>query len=327
MKNISRRNIGGFTLVEILVVVLIIGILSAVAVPMYQGAVDKSRWSTLLTSAKALQTAQEVAHMENGSYSSDLESLDIALAGNIQDNTYYMTDGQYSIETKAPSQSSINGHLNTLPNVRLSMALKMPDNYLFCEAKAGDARAQRLCEKLLMGQKAGSKNGYDKYILDYDGPCAWANTTGQCYVSEEARCSAMGMPYSNGFCGYTDGNSNTVVNEGGECDTSGGGCRYLTVNEGGVCNAGGYAACYHITVNDGGVCQTKGVHAWECEGATINKGGVCIGNSGSGCTNLTVDGGKCIANVQGACAIGIYGKYINGGCCEGEFCPNDVPKC
>ena len=77
MKNISRRYIGGFTLVEILVVVLIIGILSAIAVPQYTKAVNRAKAAEAWTVGKAVIDAQKVYFLENGRYTNDLESLNI----------------------------------------------------------------------------------------------------------------------------------------------------------------------------------------------------------------------------------------------------------
>ncbi len=68
-----------FTLIELLVVVLIIGILAAVALPQYQRAVDKSRYATMIQTARSIENAQDVFYMENGYYATDWEQLAVAL--------------------------------------------------------------------------------------------------------------------------------------------------------------------------------------------------------------------------------------------------------
>ena len=69
-----------FTLIELLVVVLIIGILSAIALPQYQRAVDKSRYATMIQTARSIENAQDVFYMENGYYATDWDDLPVTLS-------------------------------------------------------------------------------------------------------------------------------------------------------------------------------------------------------------------------------------------------------
>ena len=56
----------GFSLVELLVVVLIIGILSAVALPQYTKSVTKARFAEAFTNLKTIAEAVKVCELENG---------------------------------------------------------------------------------------------------------------------------------------------------------------------------------------------------------------------------------------------------------------------
>ncbi|BCL71200.1 pilus assembly protein PilA [Vibrio nigripulchritudo] len=65
MKNKKQQ---GFTLIELMIVVAIIGVLSAVAIPAYQNHVKKSEAATGLATARALVTNVDMHIQEIGSF-------------------------------------------------------------------------------------------------------------------------------------------------------------------------------------------------------------------------------------------------------------------
>jgi prepilin-type N-terminal cleavage/methylation domain-containing protein len=67
------NKLRGFTLVELMVVVLIVGILAAVAMPLFQGRIDKSKWSEADAAAGTIRTAVRAywAEKGGGTYSGD----------------------------------------------------------------------------------------------------------------------------------------------------------------------------------------------------------------------------------------------------------------
>ena len=56
----------GFTLIELMIVVAIIGILAAVALPAYQGYTQKAKFAEIVTNAAGAKTAIEVCVSSNG---------------------------------------------------------------------------------------------------------------------------------------------------------------------------------------------------------------------------------------------------------------------
>ena len=71
------KNKQAFTLIELLIVVLIIGILAAVALPQYKIAVAKARLRSLMPLVDALVTSQESYYLANGKYALRFDDIDI----------------------------------------------------------------------------------------------------------------------------------------------------------------------------------------------------------------------------------------------------------
>ena len=67
----------GFTLIEVMVVVAIIGILSAIAYPLYNSQIEKSRRSDARVALLEIAQAQERFFTMNGFYTSNLAQLPI----------------------------------------------------------------------------------------------------------------------------------------------------------------------------------------------------------------------------------------------------------
>jgi type IV pilus assembly protein PilE len=65
----------GITLIELLIVIVIVGILAAIAVPVYTNYMQRARRADAKTALEQLRASQEMLRAERGSYSTNLVQL------------------------------------------------------------------------------------------------------------------------------------------------------------------------------------------------------------------------------------------------------------
>lgn len=76
------RNTKAFTLIELMVVILIVGILAAASVPLMRGRVDSAKWAEANATAGTIRSAARVYFAEHGSVpTGDIDSTIMAQLG------------------------------------------------------------------------------------------------------------------------------------------------------------------------------------------------------------------------------------------------------
>ena len=75
----NKRKVSGFTLVELAVVVVIIGVLAAFAVPRFLASVERSKAAEAFNYLATTHSAQERYHARQGTYASTIDDLDTVM--------------------------------------------------------------------------------------------------------------------------------------------------------------------------------------------------------------------------------------------------------
>lgn len=93
MRRANFRSAGGFTLIEVLVVVVILGILAAIVVPNIMSKPGEARIAKAKTDIRAVEQALNLYRLDNGSYPTTDEGLEALVKKPSSATSSYKSDG------------------------------------------------------------------------------------------------------------------------------------------------------------------------------------------------------------------------------------------
>ena len=113
----GRRPQTGFTLIELMIVVGIVAIISAIALPFYTDYIETSREATLINNIATMEAFQEDFRLRNGAYQpgvynagSDADLLVLGWAPQADDGTVYtivLAGGSYRVTAAGPDGTTL----------------------------------------------------------------------------------------------------------------------------------------------------------------------------------------------------------------------------
>ncbi len=307
MKKQKAVNKKGFTLMELLIVVVIIGLLSAIAVPMYKKAVEKSKASEALTTMQAVAKSEHDWYLVKNNYTKDFAELDIDLIdkeGNkAQDESYEGANYTYTLQDYLIKATRNNNEYSLYKFYEMGDIYCLPQEHYICQLNMWKS------PNSVSESKCSSMNG------------VWHNSSSSCYNSAKERCfTEYGSDFwienendhSKDYCGKT-GTFPGKLEEGMKCYGSGA-CRDVEIYSGAECidDANWVYTCMNATIYPGGKCTvTANRSSYGCSGSTIygtcDSVGSIVSNNKGGCYNSTVkDGGVCIGRGYTACGSNTF---------------------
>jgi type IV pilus assembly protein PilA len=126
---LSRED--GFSLIELLVVLIIIGILAAIAIAIFSGQQSKAHDVEAKTAARTAQIAMETYYIQNSSYSgatvAELEQVQPALRDAPDLTVLQATSNQYEIASVSTSATPVTFTVTRSANGTIARACTPPD--------------------------------------------------------------------------------------------------------------------------------------------------------------------------------------------------------
>ena len=161
------KNKKGFTLIEMLVAVLIIGILAAIALPQYRHVVDKTRYAALMDITKAIADANERFYLVNDRYSTNFRELDVDIKPNSVNGVVTTFDwGNCTFIGQQEIQCTNDTTLKNQFVIQYDFGSGNNINHVFCTAGTleENSRYDKVCQNV--GELRGNCSGCCAFIGD-----------------------------------------------------------------------------------------------------------------------------------------------------------------
>lgn len=103
----AKRSEQGFTIVELLIVIVIIGILAAIVIVAYTGITQRAKASSAQSNAKSILDLAEVINADNGSYPANKAALDTGSTTSKTPSGVTVIDGTAAGITDSTNENTI----------------------------------------------------------------------------------------------------------------------------------------------------------------------------------------------------------------------------
>ena len=176
MKNIIKTK-KGFTLVELVIVIVIVGILSVISVPIYRGYVEKAKMTEGNVLLSAIAKAEFAYHVQNGAfrtvYTTDRDSvLDIDASSNKYFKLFFVETYNNSGKTPLAAKAVAKGEKadegayydDVVDEALIQAGYETPQGWLVVSMTISSTGGCSDIETLRFGSSGGSSGGNEEYV-------------------------------------------------------------------------------------------------------------------------------------------------------------------
>lgn len=116
IKKEKRGNNQGFTIIELLIVIIVIGILSAISLPSFLNQANKARQTEAKTYIGSMNRAQQAAYLEQGGFVTDLDQLALGIPSETTTYIYRISVGSAAGSSVVNRAIPSDGSFSNTPN-------------------------------------------------------------------------------------------------------------------------------------------------------------------------------------------------------------------